>query len=263
MKTLYKEIRRSMRKKKYPILEFDSNKIAFIEPGLIPKVPVPERLVICFFKEAIQKLKDQNQITPIHCLKSEGNDIIIYKFNDLHCCLVQGILGAAGSGGFLEEFIALGINKIMFCGGAGVLNKDVTFGRFVVIGSAVRDEGLSYHYLPPSREVEADTEVVKVISDYLCENKIDYLVGKTWTTDAFYRETVDKIKLRKKEGCVIVEMEQSALIAVSLFRGVRYGAIIYGGDDLTKEVYDSRHWQSRADIRFGLMEICRDIVLKL
>lgn len=58
--------------------------------------------------------------------------------------------------------------------------------------------------------------------------RLDYLFALTWTTDAFYRETKDKIKLRKEEGAVVVEMKQAWLIAVSKHRNIRYGAIIYG-----------------------------------
>ncbi|HEY8364542.1 MAG TPA: nucleoside phosphorylase [Haloplasmataceae bacterium] len=250
-------------KKEFPILEFDPTKEAMIEPRRKVDVKIPNRLVICFFREVIAKLLEKKEILPLVTLSSETNDIIIYKFVDSECCLVQGILGAPACAGFFEEFIALGVDKAILCGGAGVLKKDVTFGRLVVVESAIRDEGFSYHYIEPSREIQANQEVIKHITNYLDNHHIDYIVGKTWTTDAFYRETKAKIALRKKEGCLIVEMEQAAMFAVSQFRNIQYGAIIYGGDDLTQDKWDPRAWRNRDDIRTSLCKLCKDIVLSL
>lgn len=252
-----------MIKREYPILEFDTDRKAFIEPHFKTDVEVPKRLVICFFKEIITKLLADEKIIPLITLPSETMDVIIYKYIDFDCCITQGLLGAPACAGFLEEFIALGINKVILCGGAGVLRPEVTVGRFVVVDSAIRDEGLSYHYIEPSREIKANELVVNQIIRYLENNHIDFLVGKTWTTDAFYRETEAKINLRKAEACLLVEMEQAAMFAVSQFRDIEYGAIIYGGDDLSKAVWDSRNWRKKADVREKLTNICLDIVLSL
>lgn len=147
------------------------------------------------------------KIFPLTSLRSEEGVLVIYKYVYHDCLIIQGKLGAPASAGFLEELIVLRVNKVMFCGGGGVLKKNISLGKFIVVDSAVRDEGLSYHYLKPSREIKANEKVVKTITNYLDGKNIDYVKGKTWTTDAFYRETKGKIKLRKEEGCVIVEME--------------------------------------------------------
>jgi len=143
------------------------------------------------------------------------------------------------------------------------LQKDIQVGHLVVPYSAVRDEGLSYHYLEPSREVECDYEVVDAIEKQLKNGNIPYIKAKTWTTDAFYRETEDKIKLRVSEGCVTVEMEAAALFAVSKFRGVKLGQILFGGDDLSGIEWDSRKWNSRDAIKENLVELSLKICLSL
>lgn len=148
----------------------------------------------------------------------------------------------------------------MFCGGGGVLDKEITVGKFIVVDGAIRDEGMSYHYVKPSRIIKSNQYAKEKICNYLDKNDIKYLTGLTWTTDAFFRETIDKIKLRKEEGAIIVEMEQAGLIAVSQFRGIDYGAIIYGGDDVSGIVWDNRSWHSRSDIRRSLVLICKEIV---
>ena len=187
-------------------------------------------------------------------------DLEIYHFLDEKITLVPGKLGAPACAGFYEELIALGAEEIIFCGGGGVLNKDLALGHLIVIDSAIRDEGFSYHYLPPSRTVEANRYVVKTITSNLEDKNIDYVVGKAWTTDAFFRETNAKIKARQEEGALVVEMEQAAMLAVSQFRNVKYGAIIYGGDDLSGKDWDGRKWRSRKDIRYNLLALCKDII---
>lgn len=248
----------------YPILEFDENKEALIRPEFLKNryEPISERLLICFFHETIEKLLEREEIALHFVLRGE-NPLKIYKFQDQDMTLVEGRLGAPAAGGYLEDLIALGAKKILFVGGAGVLRKDLAVGKFLVPTSAVRDEGFSYHYLPPAREVEANLDVASKITEYLKKSGIDYLTGKTWTTDAFYRETPEKIKKRREEGCLFVEMEQSALMAVAAYREVEYGAILYGGDDVSKEKWDSRNWRDRGDIRVGLTELAKEILLVL
>ena len=103
--------------------------------------------------------------------------------------------------------------------------------------------------------MECNPEVVAKIEAEFKKSGIEYVKGKTWTTDSFYRETEEKIELRKSEGCLTVEMEAAAFFAVAKFRNVKLGYILYGGDDLSGVTWDSRKWHSRADIRRNLVEI--------
>ena len=91
-------------------------------------------------------------------------------------------------------------------------------------------------------------------------NQVSYIRGLTWTTDAIFRETPDKIAQRKKEGAKIVEMEQAGCIAVSQYRGFKYGALIYGGDDVSQDEWSNRSWRSREGIRYDLVMLCKTLV---
>ena len=185
------------------------------------------------------------------------------KFNGKPVGIVQGYLGAAGSGAQLEELIAMGFKKFIVCGAAGVLKRDIQVGHLIVPYSAIRDEGLSYHYLEPSREVECNEHALECIIAYLKNNQIPFIKSKTWTTDAFYRETEEKIALRVSEGCVTVEMEAAAFFAVSKFRNVVLGQILYGGDDLSGIEWNSRNWNSLEDARINLVELSMAICIEL
>ena len=190
---------------------------------------------------------------PIYEIEFEGKRLAFFH---------PGI-GSALSSSLLEEAIAYGCRKFIACGGAGVLVRDVAVGHLIVVSAAVRDEGASYHYLPPAREVTADPAGVQALVSTLDQRNLPYLVGKTWTTDAPYRETPNKIAARKQEGCLTVEMEAAAMMAVSQFRNVSFGQVLYGGDDLSGEEWDNRGWQSRSEIRESLFWLSAQACLGL
>ena len=127
----------------------------------------------------------------------------------------------------------------------------------------MRDEGTSYHYLPPAREVQASPEGIAAIERVLRAERIEYIVSKTWTTDAVYRETPAKIQQRKAEGCLTVEMEAAAFFAVAQFRQVTFAQILYGGDDVSGSVWDSREWQTRESIRERIFWLAAQACLTL
>jgi uridine phosphorylase len=144
-----------------------------------------------------------------------------------------------------------------------VLDREIAVGHLVVPASAVRDEGTSYHYLPPAREVNASPPAVAAIEQVLRQRQVPYVVGKTWTTDAVYRETPDRVKRRRAEGCLTVEMEAAAFFAVAQFRGVTLGQILYGGDDVSGEDWDHRNWQAQPGVRERLFWLAAEACLSL
>ena len=250
----------------YPILEFDPSPTAILEPHLIhDKIDVPEHCVVCFFAEVFDTLKASGKLKVAAVQRSEIGDNPVYELDmdGRRLAAFHPGVGAPLAAAFLDEVIALGCRKFIACGGAGVLNREIAVGHLVVPTSAVRDEGTSYHYLPPGREVSASPEGVAAIEAALKADGIDYIVGKTWTTDGIYRETPDKVKLRKEEGCVTVEMEAAAFFAVAQFRGVTFAQILYGGDNLDSEKWDSRHWDKQASIREKMFWLAAEACLLL
>ncbi|MGN0634048.1 MAG: nucleoside phosphorylase [Oscillospiraceae bacterium] len=245
---------------KYPILEFDDSNIAKLNPvSFVDKPFETNKLIITFFPEVMDKLKDEGKITLERIICGE-NPVTIYRFTDTDILITLGYVGCPSCGGNLDLFNVMGITKVMFCGGGGVLDKNIEVGQLLVVDGAIRDEGFSYHYIEPSRYIYTKTEVTEKIIKYLEENSISYIRGLTWTTDAIFRETADRIARRKEEGAKIVEMEQAGCIAVAQFRDFDYGALIYGGDDVSQEEWDSRDWYSRKGIRYDLVMLCKKLV---
>lgn len=250
----------------YPILEHDSTKEAFIEPSKVIKPrDVPEHCVICYFQDVIEKVAAEHDAKIIVENRWEDGSHPLYEieFEGTRLAFFQPGIGSAFSTSLLEEVIAFGCKKFIVCGGAGVLVKEIAVGHLIVVSSAVRDEGASYHYLPPEREVIANPVGVNVLVQTLEKRQVPYLLGKTWTTDAPYRETANKIAARKEEGCLTVEMEAAGLMAVAQFRDVVLGQVLYGGDDLSGVVWDERGWQTREDVRKSLFWLSAQACISL
>lgn len=256
----------------YPILEFDPTAEALIEPGKILRrlEQLPEHCVLCFFNDVIGSVCAPDD--HLHHLSSEigHNPIYVLEQDGQRFAVVHPGVGAPLAAGYLEELIALGSRKFIACGGAGVLNREIAVGHLVIPETAVRDEGTSYHYLPPAREVAASPAGVAAIQATLAAHNIPYVTGKTWTTDALYRETPAKIAARKAEGCVTVEMEAAAFFAVAQFRAeqaatrsVAFAQILYGGDDVSGSVWDNRDWVRRTSTREMLFWLAAESCLRL
>jgi uridine phosphorylase len=111
--------------------------------------------------------------------------------------------------------------------------------------------------------VQAQAAGVAALKATLERRGVPYRAGKTWTTDAPYRETPAKIAARKSEGCLTVEMEAASLLAVAQFRGVVLGQVLYGGDDLSGGEWDHRDWQSRRAVRENLFWLAAEACLGL
>ena len=249
----------------YPILEFDADPLAMISPGKGKHPDSPERVVICFFKDVIDHFLAQGIIRKHFAMGSEMGEhpLYILPIHGQEVGLLQQAVGAPLAAGIFEEVIAHGGKKFIACGGCGVLDRSIAMGHLLLPTSAIRDEGTSYHYLAPSREVEPDPTALRVIEQVLQRHGIEYLQTKAWTTDAFYRETRGKVALRKAEGCLAVEMEAAALFAVAKFRNVQIGQILYGGDNLDGDAWDSREWNNNWSIREKLIMLAAEAVLEL
>jgi uridine phosphorylase len=171
-------------------------------------------------------------------------------------------MGGPLAAGLMEEAIAMGCRKFIACGGAGTLDAAIAAGHIVVPDCAVRDEGVSYHYLKPSREVAPTPRALAAIEAVLCDNHHEYIRGKTWSTDAVYRETRTRMNRRRREGCVVVETEAAAFFAVARFRRVECAQILYGGDSLAGRRWDPRAWNRNA-MRERLFHLAAQSCLRL
>ena len=207
--------------------------------------------VLCFFNELLEQLAADGVLAPVYSLRSEIGSNPVYEYVSEYgtVSVIHPGVGAPLAAGITEEMASIGVTTFVACGGAGALVDALALGQVMVVSSALRDEGTSFHYAPPSRIIEADQLGVRVLSKTLRGMGRPFFVGRTWTTDAFMRETRGRTQRRIEEGCAMVDMESSAFIAVAKYRHVRFAQLLYAGDSLAGESWDHRHWDSAREVR--------------
>jgi len=161
----------------------------------------------------------------------------LYVVKGTNIGVIQTQVGAPFTAGLIEDLAySFTCRKFIIFGSCGGLDKALTYGKLIVPTHAYRDEGFSYHYLPESDYIEVPNhESVGKVLDSL---RIPYVKGRTWTTDAFFRETRRNMARRKAEGCIAVEMEVSACQAVCNFRGYQLYYFLYAADNLDHTAWD-------------------------
>lgn len=173
----------------------------------------------------------------------------ILERDGLRVGVVLGVVGAPMAVGHLEELKACGFENFIVLGSCGVLDKSLAADKIILPSSALRDEGTSYHYAPVSDEINYDPDLLLTMEKALDQAGIEHVRVKTWTTDAFYRETAAKVKRRLVAGAMVVDMEASAIMAWANFRQAKVYQFFYTADyvDHHKNEWDVRREERTAD----------------
>lgn len=148
----------------------------------------------------------------------------------------------------IEELHAQGVEKIVIFGNCGVLDSKIEDCSIIIPTKGFRDEGASYHYLPEDETIDMNPKYINEFINILNEYNFDYTKGYTWTTDAFYRETPDKIAYFKSNGVVCVEMEGTVIAAVCKRLNIDYFTFYYAGDNLDGTEWDERSLSGLSNI---------------
>ncbi len=198
--------------------------------------------ITTFSEGMIRDYAKDHEAAPIACLYSANGALPVYEitYKNTRMGLFLSRIGAPACAAGLEEIIAYGAEKIIQFGCCGILDQSLVGNKIILPSSAVRDEGTSYHYLSGSEEINADSSSMDIAIQCLKHHKIPYITGKVWTTDAIYRETPAVIRERKAQGCIAVEMECSASLAVARFRNIPIIQFFYGADSLDGDTWDMR-----------------------
>lgn len=216
--------------------EFDPNPVAVINPSDTHGTlwNCPKVAVSCFERSTFDRMLERLGGVEITRMKKANWDAPVYRteYKDLEIALFEAYVGAAGCVGDLEELFAAGAEKLVLFGTCGVLDRSVRDCGVIIPTAALRDEGTSFHYAPPSDEIEVNPKYREEFIEILNRHNCTYALGKTWTTDAFYRETAEKTARRRAAGCICVDMECSAVAALAQFRGKEVFQFFHGSDCL-------------------------------
>lgn len=177
----------------------------------------------------IGNLYSANGASPMYAFDYKGHTFAFY----------MSFIGAPACVADMEDTLSLiDTDKYIVFGGAGCLNKEIARGKVMVPTEAYRDEGTSYHYAPAADYITIKNS--ERVAAFMEESGLPYVLGRTWTTDAFHRETRNKFSRHKDDGCISVEMECAAVQAMCDFRGLNPYFFFTAGDLL-----DAPKWETR------------------
>lgn len=208
-------------------------------------------IILSFNGEIIDRLLASDAIRPAGYLKNLNGQLPWYHYgqgeNQLAVTLAP--IGAPMTVGQLEELAARGFENFIILGSCGVLDASLAADKIILPASALRDEGTSYHYAPASHEIAYEEALLTEMEAIFDKQGIEHIRTKTWTTDAFYRETPAKVKRRLEAGAQVVDMEAAAIIAWSQFRKKKVYQFFYTADyvDHHSQTWDARHEERTAD----------------
>jgi uridine phosphorylase len=230
-------------KYKWPALLSAEHMIEFRRKhGGLGNLSAPNGVVLCLYKGVMKHFAWKY---PSHHVNSFLGDIYLLKRTNGRV----GVLGNFGIGApaltsIAEEMMAWGTKRVVIMSLAGGLQPDLQPGSIVLCNRAIRDEGTSYHYLPPAKDVEASATLITAISKMLESRDLAHLIGTTWSTDAPYRETREEAEQFQSEGIKAVDMESAGLFAAAKVRSIEAASAFVIGDSLA-----GPRWSAPPDLR--------------
>ena len=219
----------------------------------------PKAVVICFEVSLMDHFRnmDNTKAEPFWT-----GELIRFGPPQDHIALIGNFgIGGPAACHILEILIAAGTRQCIVVGHAGSLQNTNSKGSIILIEKALRDEGVSYHYLEDEKFAYSSKELTSSIQQMLEEHGVEYKTGSSWTLDSMYRETLEEVKHYSKEGIDTVEMELASIFAVASFRKVHAAALLVISDNLTDETWvEHFHDKSTFDSLIQSVEIAQKVL---
>ncbi len=206
--------------------------------GALESYEAPTAAVLCYQRslyhhvlrtEGLQPPERRGALHGILLLPSTGGRVGL---------LGQFGIGAPAAAAVLEDLAATGTSAFVSVGTAGSLQADLKVGDLVLCEAAIRDEGVSHHYLPPAKLATASAGMSASLASAMSGAGAQFRAGTSWTIDTPYRETVAEARRYQAEGVLCVEMEAAALFAVAEVRGLQMASAFTISDSLADLVWN-------------------------
>jgi uridine phosphorylase len=207
--------------------------------GGLPDLSAVRGAILCYQSRIMDQIVAAGTATRFRVFGGESYLVDVGKDGaQIAVCGRFGI-GAPVAAIILEELIALGIRRAVSVGTAGCLQRGMGIGDLVLCTGAIRDEGVSYHYMQPDAPALPDAAMTERLRAALAADiaETSLHVGLSWTIDAPYRETVEEARHYQSMGVQTVEMEAAALFAVAAHRGIEIASAFVISDSLAELVW--------------------------
>jgi len=184
----------------------------------LPEQTVPSICVLDPDGDILRRVLAANQAMLDPHWACYHTQLYTFTYDRMPLGIIGCVVGAPFAVLVAEELFACGCRLLISMTSSGLIRPDGAPPFFVLIERALRDEGTSYHYLPPSAYARIDDGVLATLDGAFAELRVPVHGGATWTTDAPFRETPRAIEYARSEGIVAVEMEAAGLYALARAR---------------------------------------------
>lgn len=215
------------------------------------------------FIDVIEKFSC-NEVGYISCANFEKN-VYVLRYKEKEITFFLAGVGGPHICADIEELSAQGVETFIIFGNCGVLDSTIEDCSIIIPTMAFRDEGTSYHYVEESDTINVNPKYIDTFIEVLNRYNFSYRKGATWTTDAFYRETKEKIEYFKNKGAITVEMEGAAIAATCKRKNLDYFTFYYAGDNLDGTAWDKRSLDglSNIDKKKEVMILALELAIKI
>ena len=193
----------------------------------LPCVPVPEVCILEFDGDLTDWLVSTGRAAQWRPWACFHTTIYIVDVDGDRFGLVARTIGGPYAVLVAEQLRASGARVILGLTSAGQVSPALPVPSLVVPLRAIRDEGTSYHYLPPAASVNADAALAEILHEELSSVGLPVVTGSVWTTDAPYRETREQLERHARDGVLAVEMQAASLFAFGAARGAPCGIVAH------------------------------------
>jgi hypothetical protein len=200
--------------KRTPIIDHDTGEPAVFEPGNLldgarrqkglPERGVPVGCVLDMDGELVERLVASGRADVDPAWPCFHTRLYRWRVGDAEVGIVGGTVGAPFAVLVAEELFASGCEALVTMSSAGLIASGTAPPLFVLVERALRDEGTSYHYLPPARYAQADVPLTDAVSRALAGMARPLLRGASWTTDAPFRESASLLAMGRALGRPVI-----------------------------------------------------------
>ena len=211
-----------------PVLDYDDSPLSRVSPEIGNDLPAA--CLVTSFSDVLTSWTTEFEAKEKMLFATDMRKFPVYEIThrDRTLALTQLCEGAGMAALQTEFLISRGVKTLLLADSAGTLIPG-TEEKLFLPGKALRDEGVSYKYLPPSEFVNFSPDLIKTGKSVLENNEIPYEDGPVWTGEALYRITGETLRDRLDRGCVLCDRASAAMAAVAAFRNVRFAALFCAG----------------------------------
>lgn len=191
----------------------------------VPAGPVPPLCILEFDGDVTDWLVRSRIAQPFPSWACFHTTMFSMTLEGVHCGIIARTIGGPYAVLIAEQLHAAGARLIVGLTSAGRLAPHLPIPCLVVAAAAIRDEGTSYHYLPPASVVACPTPIVEHLERELAPTGWNVRTGKVWTTDAPYRETQTEIGKWTSQNALAVEMQSASLFAFGAARHANVASV--------------------------------------